>query len=229
MGILHINWPAIVDPIRDSLHQGQHCLFFNLSAQYNHIKLWQTLQDLCDQANSCIQSHGVDGFIADARNHFNIANLVKINLWSHNIRQQGVKKPILILHHSDGHFDTGVGESRIKLAQRISGMDQLPAFLATHSKNSHLFTDWMEITTFDQFAKCCGAEPGDQFLFKLASPEADYGISWYEYNSPFTRSLAPSDELCVTVFETWYKRNNIFFTPEWFDQSINWESYGLVA
>ena len=157
MEILHINWPATVDPICDSLHEGKQCLFYNPSAQYNHIKIWQTLQDLCDQANSWITTHGVNGFIADARNHFNIANLVKINLWSNDIRQQGVKKPILILHHNDGHFDTGAGESRIKLAQRISGMDQLPAFLASHSKNAHLFADWTEITTFDQFAKCCGA------------------------------------------------------------------------
>ena len=228
MDILHVNWPATVDPIRDSLHQGQHCLFFNPSAQYNHIKIWQTLQDLCDKANCWIQSNGIDGFLADTRNHFDIANLVKINLWSSNIRQQGVKKPILILHHGNGQFDTGVGESRVKIAQRISGMDRLPAFLATRLEHAHLFTDWMKITTFDQFATCCGAEPGDQFLFRLASPDADYGISWYEYNSPFTRAVGPSDDTCVTVFETWYKSNNVFFTPEWFDQSINWESYGLV-
>ena len=202
MDILHINWPSVVDPIHNSLHQGQHCLFYNPSAQYTHIKIWQTLQDLCDTANRWIQSEGIDGFLADTRNHFDIANLVKLNLWSQNIRQQGIKKPILILHHSDGHFDTGVGESSIKLAQRINGMDRLPAFLATRSEHAHLFSDWMKVTTFDQFAKCCGAEPGDQFLFRLASPDADYGISWYEYNSPFT--------------------------PEWFDQLIDWESYGLV-
>jgi hypothetical protein len=225
MGILYINWPAVVDPIRDSLHQGQHCLFFNPSAQYNHIKIWQTLQDLCDEANRWAQ---LDGFIADTRNHFNIANLVKINLWSNDVRQQGIKKPILILHHSDGQFDTGVGESRVKIAQRISGMDRLPAFLATRSEHAHLFTDWQEITTFDQFAKCCGAEPGDQFLFRMEAHDADYGISWYEYNSPFTRAVGPSDDMCVTVFDTWYKNNNIFFTPEWFDQFIDWESYGLV-
>jgi len=228
MDILHVNWPATIDPICDSLHQGQHCLFFNPSAQYNHIKIWQTLQDLCDQTNNWIQSSGVDDFIADARNHFDIANLVKLNLWSRDIRQQGIKKPILILHHGNGQFDTGVGESRVKIAQRISGMDRLPAFLATRSEHAHLFTDWLEITTFDQFAKCCDAEPGDQFLFRLASSDADYGISWYEYNNPFTRAVGPSDDTCVTVFETWYKSNNVFFTPEWFDQSINWESYGLV-
>jgi hypothetical protein len=229
MDITHINWPADIDPIRSSLHQGQHCLFFNPSAPYNHIKIWQTLTELCDEANRWIQSDGIDGFIADARNHFNIANLVKINLWSTHIRQQGIKKPILILHHGDGHFDTGVGESRIKIAQRISGTDSVPAFLATRAENAHLFADWMEITTFDQFANCCAAQPGDQFLFRLESHNADYGISWYEYNSPFTRSVGPSDDVCVSVFETWYKHNNIFFTPNWFDQSIDWESYGLVV
>jgi len=229
MDITHINWPSDVDPIHDSLHQGQHCLFFNASAQYDHIKIWQTLQELCDEANRWIQSDGLDGFIADARNHFNIANLVKINLWSNHVRQQGIKKPILILHHSDGHFDTGVGESRIKIAQRIQGLDRLPAFLATRAENAHLFADWTKITTLDQFANCCGAEPGDQFLFRLESQAADYGISWYEYNSPFTRSVAPSDDVCVGVFETWYKSNNGLFTPAWFDQSIDWQSYGLVV
>jgi hypothetical protein len=227
MSLTQVRWPADTDPIQESLHQGQHCLFFNPATKYNHIKIWQTLDDICNWANNWIVQNGLDEFLEDQRNHFDIANLVKLNLWFDSIRKQGVSKPILILYHSDGQYSTGNGESRIKAAQRIPGMDTLPAFLATHSRNAHMFTDWEPITTLDQFAKCCGATEGNQFLFRIESADFEFGISWYEYDNPLTRSVMPNDADCVRVFETWYKNNPVVFSPAWFDQLVNWANYGL--
>ena len=41
-------WPCDEDPIVDSFHNGQHCLFFDPAVDKNTIAYKQSLQDICD-------------------------------------------------------------------------------------------------------------------------------------------------------------------------------------
>ena len=106
--ILEFTWPSDQNPI-----QGQH-LFYNPSCGFDNVVTNQRLQDLCDWANNWLEYDGVDLFVADQRNHYDIANLVKLNMWTADIRKQGIVKPLLILDEGNGTFTAGTGDSRLR-------------------------------------------------------------------------------------------------------------------
>ena len=117
--LIEAHWPGELDPIQQSLHNGQHCLFWNPHGNFKQCKTNQTLTDLSNWANSWLTQDGIDGFIAEVKNHYDIANLVKLNIWIKDIREQGIVKPMLFLHEADGTWLTGTGESRMRCLERI--------------------------------------------------------------------------------------------------------------
>jgi len=215
-------WPGNQDPIRDSLHNGQHCLFWDPQGNFKQCKTNQTLTQLCDWANSWLIHDGIDGFVADAKNHYDIANLVKINMWIKDIRQQGIVKPWLFLHEPDGSWTTGTGESRMRCLERIPEISSVPAFICTTADRAHEFGHLEPVTNLDKFAMLCGARQGQLFLFRLTDPSAPYGLYWYEYNSDLTRKVMPSEAACIKAFVEYCRLNPALITPEWFDQDIEW-------
>jgi hypothetical protein len=221
--LIEVLWPSNdVDPVRDSLHQGQHCLFWNPQAKFDNITTLQTLNDLCHWANEWLSQDGLDLFVQEQRNHYDIANLVKLNVWIHDIRQQGIVKPWLILDQGDNTYLAGTGDSRLRCLERIPEITTVPAFITCHQSRAHLYQGLEPVINFDQFARLCNARSGQLFTFRLTDSAAPYGMYWFEYNSDRTRSVTPSESNAVQAFYNYYKHNSQTITPEWFDQVIDW-------
>lgn len=224
--LIEVHWPSDRDPIKQSFHNGQHCLFWNPTAEFGHISTNQRLADLCKWATEWLSQDGLDNFVADPRNHYDIANLVKLNMWIHDIRQQGIVKPWLIQDQGDGTFIAGTGDSRLRCLERIPEIKTVPAFVSAHVDRAHLYSDLEPVTSFDQFARLCNARVGQTFLFRLTDKHAAYGLYWYEYNSDKTRSVTPGEAEAVTMFQNYYRKNpGVAIVPEWFDSAIAWQHH----
>ena len=223
--LIEAQWPGDRDPVQDSLHNGTHCLFWNPHAQFQNLPTNQRLGDLCRWATEWLDHDGIDGFVADARNHYDIANLVKLNLWIHDIQAQGIVKPWLLLDQ-DGTLIPGTGDSRLRCLERIPEIETVSAFISTHVSRANRYQHLEPVTTLEQFAGLCGARPGQLFTFRLTDPTAPFGMYWYEYNSDQTRWVTPSESDCVQAFVVYaHSHPGIDITPEWFDVLIDWNQY----
>jgi len=225
---IKLRYPSDQDPIQQSFHSGTHCLFHDPAVPKYLIRYQQSLQDICDWANNYIRRSGPTAFINDQRNHYDIANIIKLNLWIDDIRRQGIVKPMMLYY--DGHAQYGVnnGESRLRALERVGSITTMNSFISTRSEHADLFAHLTPITTFEQFAKICEAVDGQEFQFTLTDPEAPYGIFWYEYNSERTRLVTPGEATCVTTLEQYLLQHpGLTFTTDWFDTLVPWDQYGL--
>jgi hypothetical protein len=224
--LIEILYPSDLDPITDSLHQGQHCIFFNPIQDIKQIRTNQTLQDLCNWANDSIKYNGIDGFLNDPLNEYDMVNLVKLNMWVNDLPKRGSIKPMLLQYTGNSLLESGTGESRLRALERIESMPCVAAFISTHIQYQDHFSHLESVTTFKRFAELCGATIGQQFLFRLTDDQALYGLDWYEYNSQHTESITPSHEECIRSIKNYITQNSkIVFTPEWFDTLVNWDDF----
>lgn len=222
--LIQVSWPGQRDVIKESLHSGAHAVFWNPAADYSAVKTNQRLQDLCDWANRWLHKDGLDAFIQDVRNHYDIANLVKLNLWIHDIREQGIVKPWLLQDQGDGSFLAGTGDSRLRCLEILDHIKTVPAFVCTRQDRADLYQQLEPVTDFDRFAQICGAVQGQDFLFRLTDPQAPYGLYWYEYNSERTRRVTPGEAQAVAAFYHYAQSHCMLeITPAWFDLVIEWE------
>lgn len=223
---IEVVYPSNRDPIQESFHNGKHCLFYDPCIPKNQIDAGQSLQQLCDWANKLISLHGIDGFIADQRNHYDIANLVKLNMWVDDIRQQGVVKPMMLFVNQHNRYGINNGESRLRAIERIPKIVTISGFISTTAELREQFNHLEEVVDFFQFAQLCQAVNGQQFLFTLTDPSAPYGIFWYEYNSRRTAPVTPGEAYCVNALKKYLnKHSGMRFTPEWFDTLKDWSDY----
>lgn len=217
-------WPSTHDPIAQT-HQNTHCLFYDPAVDKHRIRSNQSLQDLCDWANQRLQQ-GTQDFVQNTANHYDLANLVKLNLWVHDLPKKGSIKPMLLHYTGQPRFESGTGESRLRALERIPHMTTVSAFVSTHVQFQDQFKGLEQIHTFDRFAELCGAEPGQQFLFRFTDQQALYGLDWYEYNSRQTSQVTPATEWCVAVMTNYLEANpDLIFTPAWFDCLIDWSGH----
>jgi len=224
--LVEVVWPATVDPIQQSFHNGAHCLFWNPRAKFDTLSTNQRLGDLCKWANEWLTHDGIELFCADKRNHYDMANLVKLNMWIKDIRVQGIVKPWLIQDQGNGTYIAGTGDSRLRALECISEIQTVPAFISTSVDRADLYVDLEPVTSFDQFAKLCGAEVGNLFLFRLTDANAPYGLYWYEYNTSRTRAVTPGESQAVDMFFQYIQQHpNTTITPEWFNTPIDWNNY----
>jgi hypothetical protein len=223
---IEVAYPSEQDPIAQSLHGGTHCLFYNPAVPKQQIRYKQTLQDICDWANNHIKTHGVLGFIDNPANHYDIANIVKLNMWIDDIKKQGIVKPMLLFYDGEEKFGINNGESRLRALERIPTINTMSAFVATRQEHADRFNKLLPVTTFEQFAQLCGAVDRQQFLFTLTDLRAPYGLYWYEYDSDRTRPVTPGEEVSVDALHSYLNQHpGIEFTPEWFDILIPWTNY----
>jgi hypothetical protein len=226
---IELTYPSDQDPIQTSFHNGVHCLFYDPAVPKQQIRYKQTLQDICDWANRGIQQHGIQGFVGNQQNHYDIANIIKLNMWIDDIRKQGIVKPMLLVYDAQDQYGINNGESRLRALERIPTIATMNAFISTRQEHADRFAHLTPVTDFEQFARLCGATPGQQFLFTLTDPDAQYGIYWYEFNSDRTRAVTPGEETCVATFENYFNRHaDTVFTVEWFDSLVDWSNYGLT-
>lgn len=224
--LIEARWPGAIDPVQQSMHNGAHCLFYNPHTTLENVHTQQTLLDLCNWANDWLDKVSIDEFINYDQNHYDVANLVKLNMWIHDIRRQGIIKPWLMLDQGDGSFLAGTGDSRLRCLERIPEIKTVSAFISTTASRKHLYQSLEEIKTFERFASICNARMNKPFLFRLTDEHAPYGMYWYEYDSDLTRPVTPSQADAVAMFANYAKKHpTIRITPEWFDQLHNWSDY----
>lgn len=222
-----IIYPSDSDIIFKSQHSGRHCLFYDPAVDKNHIANNQTLQDLSSWANEKIAKFGKDSFLNNAENHYEIANLIKLNLWVHDLSKRGSIKPMLLTYTGKPKYNfeniSGTGASRLRAMERIPSMLTVSAFITTSEMFRSKFSHLEEVVSFNQLAKICQAEPNQNFLFRLTNKDAAYGIDWYEYNSSKTATITPGESDCVIAMSKYLDQNpDLVFTPLWFDQQIDW-------
>jgi hypothetical protein len=224
---IKIRYPSNQDPIQESFHDGRHCLFYDPTFDKNKIHYKQTLKVICEWANVTIRDEGIDGFIQNKINHYDIANLVKLNMWVDDIRKQGIVKPMLLQYVGRPLFDIGNGESRLRAVECIPSITTVAGFITTSSDYADKFQHLQQIHNFEQFAEICKSNtPGIDFLFQLTDTQAPYGIWWYEYDSANTRSVTPGEEYCVSILHKYLtKHPTMKFTKEWFDTLVHWSDY----
>lgn len=223
--LTRLEYPSEQDPIKQNLHHGRHCLFYNPAVSKHLIHSNQTLGDLCNWANNGIKNQSLSGFLDNSNNHYDMANLVKLNLWVKDLQVRGSVKPMLLHYTGQEKFATGTGESRLRAMERIDSITHVSAFISTHSQFRDFFGNLEMVESFDHFAKICQAVPGQQFLFRLTDAQAPYGLDWYEYNSKQTETVTPGQDWCVEVLGNYLKQHPTHFTPEWFDTLVTWDYY----
>ena len=92
------------------------------------------MQDICTWANQHIERDGIDGFISNPRNHYDIANIVKLNMWIDDIRKQGIVKPMNIFYDGQEQYGINNGESRLRAVERITNLSSVSAFVCTRQE-----------------------------------------------------------------------------------------------
>ena len=220
--LIECRWPQDPDPFQELLGD-QYLLFWNPEFDFHRLQTNQTIADLCAWAQHGL-SQGLDSFVADQRNHYDIANLVKLNMWAADIRQQGIVKPWLILDWGN-YQEAGTGDSRMRLCEIMPEIKTVPAFISTHRDRAMLYTELEPISTLQHLAARCEATIGQQFLFRPTTGAAPFGIYWYEYDSALTRAVTPGQAWCVTVFEAYYHRNRPRIDASWFLDLVPWQDY----
>ena len=224
--IKEYNWPSINDPIIDSLHNGTHCIFYDPMVNKNQIRVNQTLQDLCNWINNAVEKEGIESVISNPDNYNQLARIVKLNIWVDDLPRRGNVKPLLLQYIGRSLFESGTGEGRLKVLERIDSINTVTAFISTHRQYYKQFDHLESVTNFNRFAELCGANNGQSFLFRFTDEQALYGLDWYEYNSNQTSLITPSEIYCVSVLSNYIKQHpTTIFTPEWFDNLINWNNF----
>lgn len=220
---IECTWPTHQDPVVQSQHGGAHCLFWDPAVPLATIRYQQRLGHICDWANDHVMSYGVEAFVDNPANHYDIANIVKLNMWIHDIREQGIVKPMMLFYDGREQYGINNGESRLRALERVPEVTTARSFISTRQEHADRFRHLESVTTFDRFAELCGAVPGQQFLFTLTDPAAPYGIYWYEYNSARTTAVTPGDEWCREALRGWLRAYpDTRFTPKWFDTLRPW-------
>jgi hypothetical protein len=223
--LIEINWPSTLDPIIDSLHNGVHCLFYDPAFDQRQIQYRQKLQDLCDWANKSITTQGTTQFLSNSQNYYDIANLVKLNMWIADIQSQGIVKPMLVIYNGI-EYSVANGESRLRALECIPEVCSVRAFINTSNQYKNQFNHLEPVTTFDQFAQLCDAVNGQNFLFRLTDARAPYGLDWYEYDSQRTVLVTPGEEYCVGAVTAYLDQHpDTVFTVDWFAQLVDWNQY----
>ena len=211
-----LSYPSDTDPIVKSLHNGEHCLFWDPSIHKNRIHYKPTVQDQCDFMNT------KDIWFDPYR----VATVVKLNMFVTDIKLQGIVKPVMLHYNGEQKFGINTGENRMRAIERIPEITELESFISTHARHADQFKHLTQIENFKQFVEICKTPVGSNYLFTFTDKDASYGIFWYEYNSERTRKITPGYPWCEKVMRGYLKHNsNITFTPEWFDKPIDWSTY----
>ena len=216
---LSVKYPNNVDPIVQSTHGGQHCLFYDPALPITKVEKLVTVQDTCDLANQWMRDRNS---ITEAGDLDKIYKLVRINLFFHSLRNEGNHKPILVQYTGTWPLLSSTGGTRFMAAELCPEITAFPAFISTHCRFRSQFDHLEEITNFDTFAGHCKAQSGTNFLFRYTDVNADYGLDWYEVALDHTR--VPNLSQCAIMLEKFLAQQTMDFefVPSWFSSKIDW-------
>lgn len=219
-------WPSDIDIFQIHTNSTTHCMFWNPAFEFRQCSTLYQLQDFCNNINKLRQELS-DSMIFDlGKYNYDLSNVVKFNIWINQLRTQGNIKPWLVIDEGNGHLIAGTGDSRLKCLERLPHINTVCAIITTHISQQHRYQHLTPVTTFDEFAARCGANHGEQFLFRFTAHDAAYGIRWYEHANPLTRDTTPGDDFTLSALRGYLAHHpKVRFTPEWFDTLVDWHSY----
>ena len=220
--ITKVNWPSSQDPVKQSLHSGTHCLFYDPATSIDRIQPQQTLPQLCDLANQRLDQVPRAEFFNDSLCHDWIANIVKINLMVSSLQQVGCAKPMLLIYQDALPFVPATGDSRLKALTCVPEIQTVPAVVTTRTSYAEKFQHLKSIKCFDDLAQICGVCAGTTFLFRLTDPLANYGLDWYEYEHDVG---VPSIDWCLQVLKRYLDQqsSSFEFSADWFKLPVKWK------
>ena len=132
-------YPKETDPIVKSLHQGEHCLFYDPGVIKSRIDYKPTVQDQCDFMNS--QDIWQD--------KYRVATVVKLNIFVADIKKQGIVKPVMLYYNGEEKFGINTGENRMRAIERIPSITHVESFISTHRKHADKFSHLPYIENFE--------------------------------------------------------------------------------
>lgn len=210
---LRYQMPSDIDPVSLSWQQGYAVARYD-GMPVHAIDGCFSLDDLILWANQAIGAQGCDGW--HIRPPFEISQLMRINLLYHDLYQFGNAKPVLLLYQSQ-RWQSLTGDSRLRAIELIDHITEINAITVADTELDH-----DPLHSFNDFAKACGAAPGQQFWFRLG----EQGLEWYE--------TAVTTRYPVTGpnFEPWAQdtiKNYVLqqgstfrFDRDWFCQRHSW-------
>jgi hypothetical protein len=219
-------WPDQTDPIQESLQNGSHVLFFNPAVPVKQITNQQTLNDLLDFVNNTLDQYQDDTFNAIKTNQDTFVNLVKIHKMLPSLQMHGCLKPFLLHYTETLPFLTGTGDSRLKAFACLDGFNHVPAFISTREKHVNNFKHLQQIHNIEQFVSCCNVHTKTWFWFRFTDANAPYGLDWYEFAHPETRSFTvPDRDWCSRSFKNYIlsRPKDFLLTTQWFNEEIDWD------
>ena len=152
------------DPIVAASHNGTHCLFYDPAVHKARIRYTQSLQDICDWINKRLKIDGIDKFINKPGNWYDIANVVKLNMWVEDIKRQGIIKPMMLYYDGQEQFGINNGESRLRALTCLPDIVELESFISTHVKYADNFKHLPFIENFEQFCEICRSPIGTEYF-----------------------------------------------------------------
>lgn len=218
--------PDQADPIKESSKNRHHVLFYNPAVPLLQIRKQQTLNDLLNFTNTLLDQSNVDLIKTLHQNQDVFIHLVKIHKMLPSLKTHGCLKPFLLHYTGNMPFQTGTGDSRLLAFDCINGFDHVPAFISTIKKYAKHFEHLPQIHNVQQFVSCCNVNTKMDFWFRFTDANAPYGLDWYEFAHPDTRSCTvPNRDWCLQSFKNYIlSRPKMFLlTQQWFTENIDWQ------
>jgi hypothetical protein len=208
-------------------HNGNHCLFYSDSIDVDCITKYTTLTDICNEVNLAISETGIEKFTTVESNHYNSANLIKINLFVKSLQTVGSVKPMLLQYNGALPFLAGTGGTRLMAAELIPTFKKVTTFISTSTKYRSHFSHLEEVTTWKQFVELCNLKSPSSILVRLTDQKAEYGIDWYEidikhYELP--EIFIPQLDFCLPAIQNYLnaQEKDFTLTIDWFLKDIDW-------
>jgi len=218
-------WPCAEDPVVESFHNGQHCLFYNPAIPIAEIKYNTPLIQYIKWANDAVHNIGID----NTSDQTQLSKILKINLLVEHIQAHGIVKPILV-YYTGSKFVTLTGDGKLRALECLPNLTTtVPVFITTatcYKDRLEESTGMMPIRTFNEFAGVFDAKIGQQFLFTLTDSNAPYGMYWYEYASPLTANVTPDVDDSIKMLKSYFSKHlNTQLSVDWFTTPIDWSQY----
>lgn len=214
---------CIEDPIILGTHNGRYKFYYKKHVDVSLIDPLYTLDQLIEKANLEIELYGTqNGF--DHEPPFDVAQIAKINLMYHSIKELGIIKPFW-LQQRGARYEAVVGESRIRTIALIPEIVTVPAILCLDAE-TEVNDSFKEIAQFTDFCEVVDEIPGGTTTWlKVAEPESNYGIDWAEFAIDDVSGTTGEEfrTHCISSINEYLRKqdNSFRFTHQWFTQR-NW-------
>jgi len=211
------------DPIVLGTHNGKYKFYYKKQVAVDLIDARYPLSQLIELANNDIENLGVSAF--EYQSNYDMAQFVKTNLIYHSIKNIGIIKPFL-LQQQGNRFETVTGCTRRRALSLLPEITHVSAILCLYS-DTQVDDTYIEIKNFNDFCSVVDeATTGTHVWFRVAAPESDLGLDWFEISIDNDTGLVGPEfrtQCILKIKEYLARQSNTFrFSTAWFTEHHNW-------